>query len=100
MGEECCEDSCCESGKENACCDEKSCDEPMDKGKYMMGLADDAWEELMKEKMKIALQKAKGEKMDKVAQICVEACIAYWSNKMKEESAWAEFNEKLKNAMM
>jgi len=72
----------------------------MDKGKYMMGLADEAWEELMKDKMKLALQKAKGEKMDKVAQIAVEGCIAYWSNKMKEESSWTEFEEKLKNAMM
>ncbi|MBI1935580.1 hypothetical protein HYS31_04005 [Candidatus Woesearchaeota archaeon] len=100
MGEECCGDGCCESGKGSGCCEESCCcEESMSKGKYMMGLADRAWEELMKEKMKVAFEKAKGEKMERVAQMSVEACMAYWSNKMKEEGAWAEFEEKLRNAM-
>ena len=71
----------------------------MDKGKMMMGLANEAWSELMMDKMKAAFEKAKGQKMDKVAHISVEACMAYWANKMKSKEAWAEFNEKLMQAM-
>ena len=103
MGEECCEEgSCCESGKGSECCSEKCCCEgnSMDKGQMMMGLANEAWSELMKEKMKAAYEKAKGDKMNKVAQISVEACMAYWGSKMKSKEAWNEFEEKLKNAMM
>ena len=64
-----------------------------------MQLANNAWEELMKEKMKAAYEKAIGERMNKVAQVGIEASIAYWSNKMKEKSSWDEFEEKLRKAM-
>ena len=101
MGEDCCEEkSCCESNKESECCSEKSCCEDDSKGKMMMEIANEAWTELMKDKMKAAYEKAKGDKMDKVAHISVEACMAYWANKMKSQAAWEEFEEKLKNAMM
>ena len=39
-------------------------------------------------------------KMDRMAQVGVEACIAYWNNQMKDKASFAEFEEKLKKAMM
>lgn len=99
MGNECCEQSCntscCDSG-----CGKDSCCEDESKGKMFMGLANEAWSELMKEKMKAAYQKAIGDKMDRAAAISVEACMAYWKHKMTSEAACAEFEEKLMKAMM
>ena len=66
----------------------------------IMGLANEAWTELMKEKMKHAYEKATGDKMNKIAQVGVDACLAYWNNEMKDKAAFAEFEEKLKKAMM
>ena len=98
MGEECCKGNCCESGKE--CCNDRCCEEEKSMGVMIMKHANEAWEELMKEKMKMAYEKAIGDKMNKTAQVGVEACIKYWGNKMNEKGAWAEFEEKLRKAMM
>lgn len=99
MGKDCNEGKCCEDGGNSCCCNE-SCEESMDHGKMIMQLANEAWAELMKEKMKAAYEKTMGEKMNKVALVGVEACIAYWTQKMKEEGACHEYSEKLKKAMM
>ena len=93
MGNECCDEKCC---SESCQC---SCEETNDISKEIMQLADKAWEELMKEKMKAAYEKAIGERMNKVAQVGIEASIAYWGSKMKAQSSWAEFEEKLRKAM-
>ena len=99
MGEECNEGSCCESSSD--CCESKGCcEQEKGMGVMVMRLANEAWEELMKEKMKSAYEKAMGDKMNKTAQIGVEACMMYWGNKMKGKMAWMEFEEKLNKAMM
>ena len=102
MGNDCCE---CDSGKSMKgaeCCSHKDCceDSSMDHAKMMMDLANEAWSELMMDKMKIVYEKAMGDKMNKMAAVGVEACIAYWTNKMKEKGSCAEFEDKLKKAMM
>ena len=99
MGENCCDESCCE-GKSDSCCCNECCGEGMDMGKMMMQLANEAWSELMKEKMKAAYQKSIGNKMDKIAAVGVEACIGYWNSKAKEKASCAEFEEKLRKVMM
>ena len=99
METECCEDKCCSAGKESCCC-ECSCSESNDLSKMIMQLANEAWGELMKEKMKAAYDKAVGDKMNKAAQVGVEASMAFWSGKMKEKASFAEFEEKLKKAML
>jgi hypothetical protein len=65
----------------------------------LMDIADEAWEDLMRDKMKKAFEKAKGEKMDKAAALVVEASISYWEGKMKEKAKWNEFEDKLKSIM-
>ena len=105
MGE-CCEESKCGCGSESSCCEsscgcnDSCCDSEMSKGKMFMNLAEEAWMELMKEKMKAAIEKASGPKMDKAAQVAVEASIAHWADKKKKEAVCAEFEEKLHRAMM
>ena len=101
MCKECCEENCKSGcGCENSCSCESCGEESVSHSKMMMDLANDAWEELMMEKMKSSYEKAVGDKMNKAAQVCVEACIAYWGQKMKGEASWAEFEEKLRKSMM
>ena len=100
----CEDDKCCETG--NECCEDSkcgsecSCDSGSSKAGMIMGLANEAWTELMKEKMKKAYEKEIGAKMDSIAKIGVEACIAFWGNKMKDKASFDEFEEKLREAMM
>ncbi|MEK6983627.1 MAG: hypothetical protein AABX33_03565 [Nanoarchaeota archaeon] len=102
MGQECCGEKSCSEEKDACCCSAKECccNNNEDHGKMVMELANEAWSELMKEKMKTAYEKAMGEKMNKVAQVGVESCIGYWTNKMKEKHSWDEYEDKLKKAMM
>jgi hypothetical protein len=93
MREECCEGTC--ECTEEGC----SCDKERFQSAMVMGLANAAWAELMKEKMKKAYEKAIGAKMDKIAALGVEANLDYWKGKMQEKSKWADFDEKLKKAM-
>lgn len=65
----------------------------------LMGFSDDAWEELMREKIKAAMEKKKGAKMEKVAGLIVDAASDLWEGKMQEKEKWAEFEEKLNKAM-
>ena len=100
MGEDCCDEKCC-SSKSCECNESCGCSsEETSKSAYMLKLADEAWSELMKEKMKESIEKMVGDKMNKTAQVSVEASMAYWSNKMRNEAAWAEFEEKLRKSMM
>lgn len=100
--EECCGESCgsgcgsdCSCGGNESCCGEET-----SKSEMFMELANEAWAELMKEKMKAVYEKSMGDKMNKVAAVSVEACMAYWMQKMKSEASCAEFEEKLRKAMM
>ncbi len=88
-----CNEEGCSCGQDN-CCDEEKGHTGM-----ILGLANAAWTELLKEKMKKAYEKAAGSKMDKIAAIGVEANIEMWRGKMQEKAKWAEFEEKLDKAM-
>ena len=99
MGQECCEDKCCTTSSAKCEC-KKCCDEGADTGKMMIKLANEAWEELLKEKMQTLYEKSAGSKMNNAAQVSVEACMVYWNNKMKEQASHADFEEKLKRSMM
>ena len=100
MGEGCCGGGCCSSEADEKCSDE-SCEDTssMDMSKMMMALANEAWADLMKEKMKAIYEKSMGEKMNKAAHVSVEACTDYWNSKMKGKDSWDKYSEKLKNAM-
>ena len=101
MGKVCCE--------EESCCTEKSCSESScgsDSGGdenptgMMMKLAEDAWSDLMKEKIKAVYEKQTGAMMNKVAQAAAEASIAYWTHKMEGEAKCHEHQEKIMKAFM
>lgn len=91
-----CEDNTCKPSDQN-------CEKP-DSGcemtDMMMCLANDAWADLMKEKMKAELEKARGAKMNKVAAAAVQASITYWEHKMAGKMKCHEAKESMKQAFM
>lgn len=84
MGHQCCctEDGYCEMSR------------------MMLKIADDAWYELMKEKMKAEYEKKRGEKMSKAAKIGVQHSIEFWETKMKNMEMKKEKIEEFKKELM
>lgn len=72
MGEECCEH-----------------DRP-DMSEMMMSMTNDAWAELMVDKMKKVFEELKGQTMDKAARVCAEYSIAVWAERMKTKDMTKE----------
>ena len=87
-------------------CSEKKCD----KGSchntgcgmtdMMLRLADQSWEELIKEKMKKIFEENNGEKMDKIAQSCVASVNTLWQNKMAGMQGKEEAKQKIGQSFM
>lgn len=71
----------------------------MDMPHMMLKLGDDAWADLMKEKMKAVYERERGANMDKASEVIVHASIDFWMQKMagKEvgDEFFAEFGKKL-----
>lgn len=92
-----CKDGACSTNKE---CGTNDCESKCEMSKMIFDLANDAWAELMKEKMKAHYEKAIGTRMDKVALVGVEGAIAYWEAQMSNKAKCAEFQDKLKKVFM
>ena len=86
----CCEDTCNTKKPTSGC-------EMTD---MIMHIADHAWAELMKEKMKKEFEKQMGDKMNKVAIASVNASIEYHTHEMEGKIKCEEHKNKLKQAFM
>ena len=65
----------------------------------LLGLADEAWSKLMKEKMKAEWERTRGKEMDKAAAAAVQMAMAYWEAKMQKHAKKAEQQEKFRHAL-
>ena len=74
--------------------------EKMDVAKDMMSLAEQAWSELLKEKMKKLWQEKTGAKLDKIAQISVDGCGAYWTKVMAGETPTEDDRKQFEATLM
>jgi hypothetical protein len=91
----CCEKSSCCCNSNCHCCAEESCeyeDEESCKGTKLLELADEAWMELLKEKIKAHILKT-DTKLDELAKIVAEANHKRWSHKMKQDKCDSEFDQ-------
>ena len=93
---------CCNN--KHDCCEESRCEEKSSTGcemtDMMMGIADHAWEELMKEKIKKEFEKQIGERMNKVASASASASIAHHTHMMEGKMKIEEHKTKLRQAFM
>jgi len=72
-------------------------DECCDMPEKLLCLADEAWYEVLKEKMKDDIRKSCGDQMEKIAKLVNETDKAKWECKMKAKSKCDEYKQNLKN---
>lgn len=92
----------CESAAhESSCCHEESCKthhhhgDEGDFGAQLLEMADQAWMELLKEKIKEQIEASGGKHLDKLAKVVSETNKVRWQNKMAKEKIVRGFKEKL-----
>ena len=72
--------------------EEEDCDMP----EKLLCLADEAWKELLKEKITEEIRATSGEKINKLAKVIVQANKAKWENKIAAKKHCHEYQENLK----
>lgn len=72
-------------------------DEDCNCAEKFLELADEAWKEVLKEKIKAKIIAKKGEHMDKLAEIVAKANGEKWKNKITAKVQCHEFKEQLKD---
>lgn len=87
----------------NSCCQEDTCSiahhDDHDHGSFshqLFELADEAWMELLKEKIKEQIEQSSGKHMDKLAKIVSDANHARWQGKTAGYRNNEEFHDKLR----
>jgi len=78
---------------DNSC--EKSTQSHNGHGSFFLELADCAWTEVLKEKIKEHIKQQDGEWLTNLARIIAEANKKRWENKMCKEHGCQEFEEQL-----
>lgn len=89
MTEQCQTGSTCTTKNATGEC---SCDMP----EKLLALADEAWSELLKEKIKAEISKSCGEGMDKLAKLVAETNKAKWAHTIQGKVKCNEYKDKLK----
>lgn len=92
---------------ENSCCPaEGSCNTPASPSEECCTLAEDllclaksAKHALLQEKMKKVLEAKIGKKLDKVAEVAVEALLTQWQHKMAAKEACDTYHDALSAAL-
>lgn len=62
---------------------------------YFLELADTAWEEVLKDKMKDYILETQEKRMEELAKIVAEGNNQKWKDKMHKKHSGGEFKEKL-----
>lgn len=84
--------TCCgEAHKEEHCCH----DHKEEHLKFLLDVADCAWKEALKEKIKEHILDKKGKEMAELAKIISEANNERWKHKMQKKKGIKEFKENL-----
>lgn len=92
-------DHCC-----SCCCTDESCDlehhhhHHHDENNFaedLLELADEAWMEVLKEKIKDHIVKSHGKNMDKLAQLVSEANKERWKFKLAKEKTLQNYGDQL-----
>ncbi len=85
----------CHSKKEECCHGENGHDEHADFAEYFLEVADCAWEEVLKEKIKEHILSTQDKRMTELAKIVSEGNNLRWRNKMEKKQGCGDFREKL-----
>jgi predicted metal-dependent hydrolase len=86
-----CNQSCCPCHTKQTDCSHSE----EEKASYFLEVADEAWQEVLKDKIKEHILKTQNDRMDKLAKIVAEANNRRWKNKMEKKQGCMEFQESL-----
>ena len=103
----CCSHEHSQCGSNGACCGCKNChcschSSCHGQGKYadeLLHLADDAWMDILKDKIKEEIRLNSGEQLTNLAKLIATANHARWKDKMQSKKDHEDFETQLKNAM-
>ncbi len=87
------EKCCCPCHARHEQCHEE--EDNHDKGSYFYELADQAWEEVLLEKMKKHILDTQDKRMSELAKIVAEGNNQRWRNKMEKKRGCMEMQEQL-----
>ena len=115
MGHECSQGSCsvgssssskcgcgCGSKKCNCCCGCKDCQCSCHQTKYadqLLHLADEAWMEVVKEKIKEEIRQHNSENINQLAKLVAASNNARWKDKLQAKKDQEDFETQLRNAL-
>jgi|EndMetStandDraft_5_1072996.scaffolds.fasta_scaffold1216189_1 hypothetical protein len=96
-------DSCCSESECPCCTGEESCQlhkhhHPHEEGGFaqdLLDLADDAWMEVLREKIKDNIVKNHGKNLDKLAQLISESNSERWKFKLAKQKQRMDYLEKI-----
>jgi|SRR5580700_3667052 hypothetical protein len=102
----CCSDEkhCGDSGSSrNSCCcccschtEQESCDKEHSESKsYFLDIADEAWEEVLKDKIKEHILKTQNDRMTELAKVVSEGNNRRWKHRMEKKHSCQEFEEEI-----
>jgi hypothetical protein len=98
--------TCDASNKESCSSTEQSCNteqkdsECCNMPEKLLCLADEAWKELLKEKIKAEIEKTSGQKLNNIAKLVSEANHRRWSHQIEGKQKCDEFKQQLKEAFL
>ena len=93
MSSECSNDSCCTTTESSNCgTDQECCDMP----EKLIAIADEAWYEVVKDKIKKEIEATCGEKLDKLAQIVASANNQRWTHQIQGKVLCEEYKNNIK----
>lgn len=87
-------ESCTETAAAHA--SSECCDMP----EKLLCLADEAWKEVVKEKIKKEIEKSSGAKLDAIAKLVAEANHRRWSYMIEGKQKCDEFKQQVKEAFL
>jgi hypothetical protein len=91
---------CCKSGEQGQCCGkshQQNAEKHSDCPKHFLELADKAWMELLKDKIKIEIENKKGAELEKLAEIIAKANGKKWKHKIAAEMECEDYKNTLKD---
>ena len=89
---------CCEEEHECGCCCHHHSDDHGDEGDFasqLLQLADEAWMEVLKEKVKAHVAKSSGAQLEKLAKIVAEGNKDRWRMKLGAKKGCDDFHAKI-----
>ncbi len=91
--------SCCSSHEHSSCCHQSNHESHEDFAHQLLQIADEAWMELLKDKIKHHILSSCGQQLESIASVVAETNKCRWHHKIAMHKGKEEYKNKLENAI-